>query len=440
MMRATTGAPNGRQRLYFDPFTVSAFPGFTAGVSKSAALPGSNVIGLVRDPSDTTLYPVNAFGGALTPRTLTPTRGTGGPLPYRGDGTTAELTLAVAAHAFATPTTVWRGFLTHFITAPFAAATPLPPQIAEFGYFSQRTDAYSSSYVALAIYTVDAAGAVVDRLHDLDTALGGGDGLNYTGNRVVRVPLAAGVIPAGGALVVEVFYGVELVHDTTLTTFHFACGGWSDTIPPTGEGDILTLEMLADTCATYIDIAGLSTGTVFDATPDAEAACVVQQSWATAVMAAARGSEQRAMLRDFPGEILELGFGAMSDVATAQLEALLRANDESGYRLPWWPDAQTLGADFALGSSVLPLNTTGIDFIAGGELLFYQRPGVWELATIQSIDSAAQLTLAAGTAALWRQQTLVLPIKRAVLVTDHDVARAAAWVSRAPLTFRVLAG
>jgi len=428
-----------RQRLYFRDI-VSSATGFTTGVSKSLALPGGPVLGRVFDPTDTALHAVSTFGGALAPRTLSPTRGTGGNGSYAGDGTAADLPMNTPTAAYTGTNIVWRGLLTHFITDPFPVARAIPAQVMPFGYFSEHTDTVAQMYVALSVYAVDATGAVVDYLRDIDTAVGGGDGLNYSGNRLVYVPITAGIVPAGGRLVIEVFYGFEMTATPSGVQVHFRCDGWNDNIPPVATAaEVLNLELLAETCATYVDIDGLTAGTVFDALQDPAAALTVHQAWTTSILPAGDGGEQRSQFRLTPDEVLEFGVVALDSVEAARIEALLRTNDEGGYRLPWWPDAQDMTADFVAGSSVLPINTVGVDIVAGGEILFYQRPGAWELATVLSVDSASQITLTANTAATWKEGSRIIPIKRAVLVPDHDVSRAGSFIARAPLQFRVVA-
>lgn len=436
------------KRFYFNPAESDA-SGFTAGVSKSAVLPPAadwvTIFGLPYRK-----FPVLAFGAGLTPRTLATTRGTGAAtlltIPLPGDSTGNPPPYAL----WSWPTGgdgPWancsqRGFLTHFITAPFAVACTIPPGVWPFGVATYRGSITAYVYLELVAYAVDATGAVVARFRDADTPAS--PPLSYLhsdANQVLALGAGGGTVPAGGRIAVEVWYRVLRAGDpsTAGEAAYFFCGGWNDNIPPVPGAYGLSTAAVIDAAATYVDIPGLSEDDVFDAMPDAAQPLLAHAGWLTAILAARDGREQRALFRTVPDLALEFTPADLEASRSARLDALLRHNNEAGYRLPWWPDAQPLAADLAAGTTAIPINTVGLtQLAAGADVLLYQAPGVWELGTVQSVDSETQLTLAAGTAATWTAGTVLVPVVRAVLATDHDTARVASFALAAPLTFRVV--
>ncbi|MBP8867649.1 MAG: hypothetical protein KBG62_06060, partial [Propionivibrio sp.] len=90
--------------------------------------------------------------------------------------------------------------------------------------------------------------------------------------------------------------------------------------------------------------------------------------WATDVLAARDGTEQRVSLRTKPRRSLEFSILVGRDDA-ALLDVLLSSWQSRVYALPIWPDKAVLAATVTAGSTVIPLTTTNLEYEADGLLV-----------------------------------------------------------------------
>lgn len=174
---------------------------------------------------------------------------------------------------------------------------------------------------------------------------------------------------------------------------------------------------------------------VFPFEPDWSEPVVERLAWATDVLTAYSGAEQRIALRRHPRHQLDYRALPLEARAAAALEALLYGRQAERFLVPWWPDQSGLEAPAGAGSFALELDTRFRRFRAGGQLLLWGDPFTWELHEILSLDDVS-LVLVEPTVAAWPAGSLALPlIPGARLPDSQPLGRPTAASGRAPLRF-----
>jgi len=144
--------------------------------------------------------------------------------------------------------------------------------------------------------------------------------------------------------------------------------------------------------------------------------------WLTDVIPAFDGSEQRRSLRAGPRRFLEFPFVA-SGAARRTLENALHSGQAVTWSLPVWMDAAPLQTTVSASATSLAVDTTTRDFGAGRDIILYRDEARFEVCTIDSLTSSS-ITLDAGTASGWPAgETLVIPVRPAVLPDTLALAR-----------------
>lgn len=152
-------------------------------------------------------------------------------------------------------------------------------------------------------------------------------------------------------------------------------------------------------------------------------------TWLTDVMQASGTAQQQARaLRRAPRRTFAFTAQVDSD-ARRLMDAVAFDVGTSAFLLPIYPDVQWIDG-IALGATVIPCHTVGLDFAVGGQIALWLDAQHWTLATIASMD-AGSITLTAALTAAWPVGTRLYPVRRARLADVPQAtlasADAAAW-------------
>lgn len=157
--------------------------------------------------------------------------------------------------------------------------------------------------------------------------------------------------------------------------------------------------------------------------------------WATDVLTARDGTEQRMSLRAKPRRSLEFSILVGRDDA-ALLDVLLSSWQSRVYALPIWPDKAFLSAAITAGSSVIPITTTNLEYEADGLLVIGSDSRNTEAAEVLSVASNA-VTLKQPLLQTWPAGAFVAPARTARLRVTQAVSRVTDAIATARLAFDI---
>ena len=157
--------------------------------------------------------------------------------------------------------------------------------------------------------------------------------------------------------------------------------------------------------------------------------------WATDVLTARDGTEQRVGLRAKPRRSLEFSI-LVGSADAALLDVLLSAWQSRVYALPIWPDKAVLTTAIAAGSTVIPLITTNLEYEADGLLVIGTDSRNTEAAEVLSIASNA-VTLKQPLLQSWPAGAFVTPARTARLRVTQAVSRVTDAIATARLVFDI---
>ena len=172
---------------------------------------------------------------------------------------------------------------------------------------------------------------------------------------------------------------------------------------------------------------------VFGIAPDWSDGWLERLMWATDVLTARDGTEQRIRLRSQPRRSLEFSLLAAGD-DTALLDVLLSAWQARVYALPVWPDKSRLSSRVNAGSTVIPVATPHLEYAADGLLVIGTDSRNTEAAEILSVASNA-VTLKQPLLQTWPAGAFVVPAQTARLRMKQGVARVTESIARSRLVF-----
>lgn len=141
--------------------------------------------------------------------------------------------------------------------------------------------------------------------------------------------------------------------------------------------------------------------------PDWARGITERLEWATDVLAAYDGTEQRVRLRDHARR--SLGFACLAhQEAAARLQTMLMGWSARAYLVPIWWEADVMVTALPAGSTTIVVTDAALkDYRAGGYVVMH-RDGATEAAQIQAV-AGNTLTLELPTAATWPAGTRVYP-------------------------------
>ena len=172
---------------------------------------------------------------------------------------------------------------------------------------------------------------------------------------------------------------------------------------------------------------------VFGIAPDWSDGWLERLMWATDVLTARDGAEQRIRLRSQPRRSLEFSLLAAGDEA-ALLDVLLSAWQARVYALPVWPDKSRLSSRVNAGSTVIPVATPHLEYAADGLLVIGTDSRNTEAAEILSVASHA-VTLKQPLLQTWPAGAFVVPAQTARLRMKQGVSRITESIARSRLVF-----
>ncbi|HRP76273.1 MAG TPA: hypothetical protein PLN31_19475 [Azoarcus taiwanensis] len=176
----------------------------------------------------------------------------------------------------------------------------------------------------------------------------------------------------------------------------------------------------------------MSEPVLFPFRPNWHRPVVERLEWLTDVQEALDLTEECIQLRSMPRRALEYDV-LLRDHALTDFDARLWGWQAEEYWLPIWTDVQTC-ALVPAETSVLPAETAGYDFAAGGRAVLLRDAQSWELLDIDAVQPDA-LVLAAPTAQAWPAGTRLYPVRRARLPPEVGALRGSAAVGRGTVRF-----
>ena len=201
--------------------------------------------------------------------------------------------------------------------------------------------------------------------------------------------------------------------------------------PPVIEADF-TFQFPAE--APTLSISGRRV-VVFGLRPNWADGWLERLMWATDVLTARDGTEQRVSLRSKPRRSLEFSILVARDDA-ALLDVLLSAWQSRVYALPIWPDKTVLATTVAAGSTIIPLTTTNLEYEPDGLLVIGTDSRNTEAAEVLSVASNA-VTLKQPLLQSWLAGAFVTPARTARLRVTQSVSRVTDAIARARLVFDI---
>ena len=157
--------------------------------------------------------------------------------------------------------------------------------------------------------------------------------------------------------------------------------------------------------------------------------------WATDVLTARDGSEQRVSLRAKPRRSLEFSI-LVEGADAALLDVLLSAWQSRVYALPIWPDKSFLAVAITAGSTVIPMVTTNLEYEADGLLVIGSDSRNTEAAEVLSVAANA-VTLKQPLLQNWPAGAFVAPARTARLRVSQTISKVTDAISTARLVFDI---
>lgn len=157
---------------------------------------------------------------------------------------------------------------------------------------------------------------------------------------------------------------------------------------------------------------------VFPVAPSRAGEPVVETvAYATTVLQAYGGSEQRLMRRANPTLGLRFGYTPPTGAGARQSRHLFNLAPEDGLLVPWWPAIATLNANAASGATALAADLAGLPVVEQDgpvDWILWRSQFEWERLAVSDVSEAG-LTLAAPLEAAWGAGTSLLPLVHAFL-------------------------
>lgn len=141
----------------------------------------------------------------------------------------------------------------------------------------------------------------------------------------------------------------------------------------------------------------------------------------TDVQQSVDGSQVRQPCRDVPRREWEFPIIAEGTERQIMENALFDWSSRK-WALPVWVDATWLTAQLPSGTDTIVMDTTGLDFVEGGLLVFYVSASSFEMAEILALTTA-QITLKQATVNAWGKGARLLPCRSATLTDYPSLSR-----------------
>lgn len=169
-----------------------------------------------------------------------------------------------------------------------------------------------------------------------------------------------------------------------------------------------------------VEILGVRV-TAWSFLPDWTNGVVERMEWATNVIQSYNAKEQRRALRLAPRKTYEFEATFEGD-ARRLAEANAWGWGARVWALPVWNDGSTLAANLPAGSTVVPVETAGRDYVVGGLAIFIGSAFAAETVEIAAVGSDS-ITLTRPTSTAWPQHTNLFPARSARLAQTVNLSR-----------------
>jgi hypothetical protein len=210
------------------------------------------------------------------------------------------------------------------------------------------------------------------------------------------------------------------------------------TVPSAGAAQIdqdVAFEFLSGVGGADCAITG-SRITLFSIAPEWGEGMEETIEYLTDVLKAYSDNEQRRALRQLPRRAMRYRALTLNARDAAGMESLVWGWQNQPYGVPWWPDAQPLLSDIAIGTFVIPVDTADRQFAAGGLLAIWVDEFTFEALSIDTVADHS-VTVTSPTQFAWKggPGTRVIPIFLCRLPASADVTRYSSEIDQMDLAF-----
>lgn len=146
------------------------------------------------------------------------------------------------------------------------------------------------------------------------------------------------------------------------------------------------------------------------------------KSWLTDIIEAWDESEQRIALRVVPKRKLTFKVSAMDERESGLLDSLLWGWMARSYGVPMWMNRGELTSAVVLDQTIIPVDTTAMELVAGMQVLLLVDPFTWYASTVLAFTGAS-ITLETGVDAAYPARTTVVPVLLGRLPAEVTVER-----------------
>jgi hypothetical protein len=176
--------------------------------------------------------------------------------------------------------------------------------------------------------------------------------------------------------------------------------------------------------------------TFFSVAPDWNEGMEESLEYLTDVLRAYSDFEQRRGLRQLPRRAMRYRALTLNARDAAGLESLIWGWQNQPYGVPWWPDAQPLLSDVAIGSFTIPVDTADRMFAAGGLVAIWVDEYTFEALSVVSVAAHA-VTVSSPTQFAWKAGpgTRVIPVFLCRLPGAVDVSRHSSEIDQVDVNF-----
>ncbi|MBZ5700249.1 MAG: hypothetical protein LAN84_00220 [Acidobacteriia bacterium] len=176
--------------------------------------------------------------------------------------------------------------------------------------------------------------------------------------------------------------------------------------------------------------------TLFSIAPDWNEGMEETFEFLTDVLRAYSDNEQRRGLRQLPRRAMRYRALTLNARDAAGMESLIWGWQNQPYGVPWWPDAQPLLSDVAIGTFVIPVDTADRQFAVGGLLAIWVDEYTFEALNITAV-AAHSVTCSSPTQFAWKAGpgTRVMPVFLCRLPASVDISRHSSEIDQVDLNF-----
>ncbi len=287
------------------------------------------------------------------------------------------------------------------------------------------------------------------------TARGYGEEIIFERIHVVPRRLSLGAIAGSRSIQVEVWNAWRVSQKLTSIPVTGPSGvtvvaGTLPRVFPTFQSEIFTVNVAFPGPDTINDVAMwvfntlVETGIdftvtglramLFTARPDGAVAVEETYGYATDVMTAWDGTEQRTQLRELATRALRFTVTFVDAVDASEAMGKIFATGSNLFVLPLWPDATQIAVTASSGAGTIYLSTTGRGFVAGGKMILWRDQWNYELAVINQVF-ADHVTLTGTLVGTWTLGAIAMPLLYARILAAPTLNRVAGSVASLDVEF-----